>query len=73
METKEYYVAYFDLLGVKNEYKKDKEHIISKLWEVNHHIEKKTYKTKCIVKSFSDNFLLAVSLWRNLFLAFFDF
>ena len=60
LEVKEYFVAYFDLLGIKNEYRKNKDSVLSKIWLVNNRIKKLTYNKKCIVKSFSDNFLLAI-------------
>ena len=56
-----YIVAFFDVLGVKNKYKQDDISTLGDLWWINHYLLKEQFKNKKIViKTFSDNFLLAI-------------
>ncbi len=56
-----YIVAFFDVLGVKNKLKKDFSGTLGDLWMINHHLVKEKAKNdNLIVRTFSDNFLIAL-------------
>lgn len=60
-DEKNYLVAYFDVLGTKERAKKDIDSTISGLELINHLLTKEVFNSKnVIVKSFSDNFLVAI-------------
>ena len=64
IQSKEYYIAYFDILGTKAALKKDEKGTLSKLWLVGNFI-KKIRTNGLIVRSFSDNYLFAVEIGKN--------
>lgn len=68
--TDDYIVAYFDVLGIKEMWKKGSQDVLKKLWIVNHRIMKDSYNEEFIIKPFSDNFLIALKLKDNFAEAF---
>ena len=60
-DTGLYVIAYIDMLGVKAKIEKDIQDALGDIWFVNHFLLKEQAKNKdLIIKSFSDNFLIAI-------------
>lgn len=64
--TGTYIVAFIDVLGTKKMVKENTEQALNNLWLLNHHLYKiaaeysKDYEKKCMIRSFSDNYLIAL-------------
>lgn len=60
-KSNKYVLCYFDVLGTSNKIQNNINEAIDELWMIFHNLEKQIYEidSKCIVKAFTDNFLIA--------------
>ena len=63
--TGTYMVAFIDVLGTKDKYKKNKEDCLQELWLITHIINKAIYNKKVIFRTFSDNFFIGIECSNN--------